>query len=146
MWLLPLGGERTPKPYLVTKSNEGTVRFSPDGRWIAYQSDESGRSEIYVQSFPEAGRKVRISNNGGDRPEWRKDGKELYYLAPDGKLMAMAVNGATSPFQASPPQPLFTVKVTNPARTRTNPPPDPGLLTPPPPATHLPHPTSIRCG
>jgi len=60
---------------------------SPDGQWLAYVSDESGTSEIYVQSFPKPGSKVRISPSGGDLPKWRRDGLELYYIAADGKLL-----------------------------------------------------------
>jgi hypothetical protein len=107
LWLLPLAGDKTPKPYLATKQNTYNARFSPDGHWVAYLSDESGRSEVYVQSFPEPSRSIRVSVNGGDGPMWCKDGKELCYIAPDRKLMAVAVNGAGPLFQASPPQPLF---------------------------------------
>ena len=110
LWLLPLAGDRRLKPYLVTKENTVDARFSPDGRWVAYVSDESGRPELYVQSFPEPSRAIRVSVNGGDRPEWRKDGKELYFIAPDRNLMAVAVNGTGPLFQVSPPQPLFRVK------------------------------------
>jgi dipeptidyl aminopeptidase/acylaminoacyl peptidase len=109
LWLLPLAGDKTPRPYLVTKQNTGDARFSPDGHWVAYVSHESGRAEVYVQSFPEISRAIRISVNGGERPEWRKDGKELYYITPDHKLMAVALNGAGALFQVSAPQPLFQV-------------------------------------
>jgi dipeptidyl aminopeptidase/acylaminoacyl peptidase len=112
LWLLPLAGDKTPKPYLVTKQITGDARFSPDGHWVAYASDDSGRREVYVQSFPEIGRAIRISVNGGRRPEWRKDGKELYYIAPDGSLIAVGVNGAGPLFQVSAPQPLFQVSPT----------------------------------
>src|SRR5262249_51087353 len=103
LWLLPLAGDKTPKPYLMTNQNEFDARFSPDGRWVAYVSSESGEFEVYVQSFPNLGRAKRISVNGGDCPIWRKDGKELHYIALDHKLMAVAVNGAGPLFQASPP-------------------------------------------
>jgi Tol biopolymer transport system component len=107
--VLALTGDKTPKPYLATKHNEWSARFSPDGRWVAYQADESGRDEIYVESFPTTGRPVRVSSNGGQRPEWRNDGKELYYLAADRMLMVVAVVPAGPLFQAAPPQPLFPV-------------------------------------
>ena len=107
LWLLPLAGDKTPKPYLATKQNTYNARFSPDGHWVAYVSDESGRSEVYVQSFPEPSRGTRVSVNGGDGPMWPKDGKELCYIAVDHKLMAVAVNGAGPLFQVSSPQPLF---------------------------------------
>jgi Tol biopolymer transport system component len=109
LWLLPLTGDKTPKPYLVTKQNTGDARFSPDGHLVAYMSHESGSPEVYVQSFPEISRATRVSANGGRRPEWRKDGKELYFIAPDGNLMAVGVNDAGPLFQVSPAQPLFHV-------------------------------------
>jgi Tol biopolymer transport system component len=81
-------------------------RFSPDGKWVAYASNESGRWEIYVTSFPEAHGKWQLSNGGGDQPKWRSDGKELFYMAPDGKIMVTSVNlGAT--FDAGTPTALF---------------------------------------
>jgi hypothetical protein len=85
------------------------ARLSPDGKLLAYASDESGRVEVYVQSFPTPGNKVLISANGGDQPAWRRDGKELYYLAPDHKLMAVAVKpGAT--FDGGEPQVPFQTR------------------------------------
>jgi hypothetical protein len=108
LWLLPLAGDKTPKPYPVAKQNTYDARFSPDGRCVAYVSDETGHPELYVQSFPEQSRATRISVNGGAAPLWREGGRELYYIAPDGKLMAVAVNGTGRPlFRASPAQPLF---------------------------------------
>ena len=96
LWWLPLDGDRKPVAYLQTEFNECHARLSPDGKWLAYVSDETGRAEIYVQSFPTPGNTVLISANGGDQPAWRRDGKELFYLAPDRKLMAVAVKpGAT---------------------------------------------------
>ena len=83
-------------------------RFSPDGQWLAYQSNESGRSEIYVQTFPEPGRKVRVSQSGGQFPRWRRDGKELYYIGADDQLMAVPVTTGTS-FTAGAPVALFAV-------------------------------------
>jgi eukaryotic-like serine/threonine-protein kinase len=68
-------GERKPFPVLQTAANEGTGQFSPDGRWIAYQSDESGVAEIYVRAFPTLGRRLQVSVRGGARPRWRRDGK-----------------------------------------------------------------------
>ena len=80
--------------------------FSPDGRFLAYQSNESGRSEVYVQSFPGPGGKWQISTSGGREPQWRADGKELYYRAPDQKLMAVDVQTGSNP-TAGAPQPLL---------------------------------------
>jgi protease II len=82
------------------------ARFSPDGRWVAYASNESGRWEIYVTSFPNAHGKWQISNGGGDQPKWRSDGKELFYITPDGKIMAAAVT-AGSNFDVGTPTMLF---------------------------------------
>ena len=88
---LPLTGERKPEPYLQTKYAEFGATFSPDGRWVAYRSDESGRLEIYVQGFPERRGKWLVSAAGGRHPQWRADGKELYWRAPDNTLMAATV-------------------------------------------------------
>jgi hypothetical protein len=114
LWVLPLEGDRKPFPLLQTEFNLRNGQFSPDGRWVAYSSDESGRDEIYVRSFSpvpggagsNAEGKWLISNGGGIQPRWRGDGKELYYLVPDGKLMAVEV--ATNPvLQAGVPKVLF---------------------------------------
>jgi eukaryotic-like serine/threonine-protein kinase len=91
IWVLPLEGERKPFPFLKTAFTEQGGPFSPDGRWIAYASDESGRPEIYVVPFPGPGGKRQVSTSGGGFPRWRKDGKELFYLAPDGRLMAAEI-------------------------------------------------------
>ena len=87
-------GERKPTPYLQTPFNEVQGQFSPDGRWIAYFSDDAvqGQFQIYVQSFPPSAGKFQISTGaGGVQPRWRRDGNELFYIAPDGKLMAVEV-------------------------------------------------------
>jgi hypothetical protein len=86
------------------------ARFSPDGRWVAYMSDVSGAPEVYVRPFHETGGTWRVSSRGGQTPTWKGDGREIYYLAPDGMLMAAPVTGAT-PFQTGPPTPLFKVAV-----------------------------------
>jgi Tol biopolymer transport system component len=111
LWTLPTGGgERKPAPWLKTPFAEVSAAFSPDGRFIAYQSNESGRAEIYVQSFPEPGGKWQVSTSGGSEPHWRGDGKELFYRSPDQKLMAVDVQ--TSPgFQAGIPKALFSVRL-----------------------------------
>jgi serine/threonine protein kinase len=97
IWALPLQGDRKPFVFLKTNFNEYRPRFSPDGRWVAYMSNESGRFEIYVRPFPGPGGQWQISTAGGITPVWAPGGKELYYLAPDGTLMAagIAVSGAT---------------------------------------------------
>ncbi len=106
LWVLPLTGERKPLPFLQTRFDERDGKFSPDGRWIAYFSDESSRYEVWVQSFPAGMGKWQVSTNGGISPRWRRDGRELYYVSNDGKLMAVEVRpGAT--FQMGAPQALF---------------------------------------
>jgi eukaryotic-like serine/threonine-protein kinase len=109
VWVLPVGrqtGDQKPFPLLQTEANEAAAVLSPDGQWIAYSSDESGRYEVYVQSFPGGGGKRQLSTGGGIGPLWRGDGKELFYHAPDGKLIAVAVKGGAS-FEAGVPAPLF---------------------------------------
>jgi hypothetical protein len=106
LWLLPLEGDRKPRPYLQTAFNERDAQFSPDGRWMAYASNESGPMQVYVQSIPAGGSKFQISSAGGVQPRWRRDGKELFYVSTDDKLMAVEVKMDNS-FEAGPPQPLF---------------------------------------
>jgi Tol biopolymer transport system component len=106
LWVAPLEGDRKPAQFLVTPFSETQGQFSPDGRWIAYRSNESGPNEIYVQPFPTGGGKFQISSGGGGQPRWRRDGKELFYIASDGTLMAVDV--ATAPrFEAGVPKALF---------------------------------------
>ena len=106
--VLPLSGERKPGNYLATQFDEQWGKVSPDGRWMAYQSNDSGRFEIYVQSFPEPGHKVTVSKTGGTHPRWRSDGKELYYVSADHQLMAAPVQTGGS-FTAGAPVALFEI-------------------------------------
>ncbi len=108
--ILPTTGDRKPIPFAAASFNENTAVFSPDGRFLAYMSNESGRPEIYAQSFPGPGGKWQISTAGGVDPQWRADGKELYYRAPDQKLMAVEIRGGDS-VQAGIPQALFLGRV-----------------------------------
>jgi serine/threonine protein kinase/Tol biopolymer transport system component len=110
LWVLPLSEDRKPVPFLNTKFNEAAGQFSPDGRWVAYQSDESGKNEVYVTPFPGPGGKWQISTGGGGFPRWRHDGNEIFYLAPDNKLMAAAVNGKGSSFEVGAVKPLFETR------------------------------------
>ena len=103
-------GERMPKLLLQSEFVEGDGRWSPDRRWLAYTSNESGTWDVYVQPFPSLDRKWRISPNGGWHPRWRADGKELYYVAPDQRLMAVPVT-AESEFKAGTPAPLFQLRM-----------------------------------
>jgi serine/threonine protein kinase len=113
LWALPVAGERKPFPVAQTNFEERDGQFSPDGKWVAYQSNESGRTEIVVQSFPSPGSKLQVSTNGGAQVRWRHDGKELFYIAFDGRLMAVPVridsDGQT--LEANPPLPLFTTRI-----------------------------------
>ena len=109
LWVLPLGGDRKPFPFLQTEFNEFNGQFSPDGRWIAYSSDESGGNQIYVVPFPGPGGKQQISTSGGRQPKWRGDGKEIFYLAPDNKLMATEVSGQGTSLVVGAVRPLFEV-------------------------------------
>src|SRR5215813_3127910 len=113
LWVLPLFGDQKPFPFLQTEFNERFGRFSPDGRWIAYASDESGDWQVYVQNFPAGGGKWQVSTNGGSFPAWRRDGKELYYVSPDKKVMAVDVKGAGGTFERGVPKALFDLKVSS---------------------------------
>jgi Tol biopolymer transport system component len=110
LWVMPTFGDRKPIPVLQTPFSESRPAFSPDGRWLAYQSNESGRPEIYVQAFPVAEGKWQVSTAGGVEPSWRRDGKELFYGTPDLKLMAVEIR-AGGTFQAGIPQPLFQAHI-----------------------------------
>jgi serine/threonine protein kinase len=94
LFILPLTGDRTPFPYLQTSFIEAHAQFSPDGKWIAYVSDQNGRADVYVESFPRGSGKWQISTAGGDQPQWRTDGKELFYLAPDRNIMSVSVSNS----------------------------------------------------
>src|SRR5262249_15416912 len=99
-----------PQPYLAASINEREGRISPDGHWVAYTSDESGRNEVFVQSFPTPGSKKRISTNGGTTPMWRRDGRELYFVTEDGTLMATSVTPGPSSLENGTPTRLLQAK------------------------------------
>jgi eukaryotic-like serine/threonine-protein kinase len=110
--VLPLSGDRKPVPFQKTEFREGFARFSPDGRWVAYTWYESGLSQVYVAPFPGPGGKWLVSTAGGRLPRWRRDGTEIFYLAPDNTLMAAAVNGRGSSFAVGAVRPLFETRAT----------------------------------
>jgi serine/threonine protein kinase len=105
LWLLTIPELRATQ-FLKTSSTLKNGQFSPDGKWVAYSSNESGRWEVYVTSFPEAHGKWQVSNAGGDQPRWRNDGKELFYLGPDSRMMAVPVKTGAN-FDAGTPTALF---------------------------------------
>jgi eukaryotic-like serine/threonine-protein kinase len=113
LWVLPLEGNSKPYELLATRFVEGQPRFSPDGRWLAYISDASGQMEVYVNEFrKELGRPVRVSTAGGISPRWREDGKEMYYLASDGTIMAVPVEATGDEFRPGNPKALFKTPLT----------------------------------
>jgi serine/threonine protein kinase/Tol biopolymer transport system component len=114
--VFPFFGDRKPFPFLQTQFNEEGGRFSPDGRWVTYDSNESGKYEVYVAPFPGPGGKWQISTAGGDSPQWRRDGTEIFYFTPDNKLMVAAVNGKGPSFEVGAVKPLFQTRATG----RTN--------------------------
>lgn len=111
LWIFPVEGERKPFPFLQTPFDERHGRFSPDGRWIAYASNESGMWQVYVQSFPASGGKWQISNAGGGQPQWSRDGREIFYVSADRKLMSAPVRASGSTFEVGEPQMLFELRI-----------------------------------
>jgi hypothetical protein len=108
LWALGMTSpDLTPRVVANTPAQEVLAQFSPDGRWVAYQTNESGRFEVVVQPFPAAGGKWQVSAAGGVAPRWRADGKELYFLAPDATMMAVPVTAAGPSFAAGTPVALF---------------------------------------
>jgi len=107
LWTLSPDGKAT--PFLITPFNKSQGRFSPNGRFMAYSSDESGRREIYVQPFPGPGEKVTISTNGGSYPVWSRDGRELFFRQGDA-MMVVDVMTTGRVFRATRERQLFTAK------------------------------------
>ena len=118
IWALPLEGDsKEPFPVVQTEFDEGLAQFSPDGTWIAYQSDRTGRLEIYVRPFRGAGGDgMRVSIDGGSQVRWNPNGKELFYLAPDDRLMAVPIRFAANgkAFEPGTPRGLFAARVGGP--------------------------------
>jgi dipeptidyl aminopeptidase/acylaminoacyl peptidase len=110
IWVCRIDSARNPVPFLATEFSENYPRFSPDGKWVVYTSNESGKEEVYVQSFSASGGRWQVSVNGGSQPRWRRDGSELFYVAPDLRLMAVEVK--TEPtFDVGLAQPLFLTRI-----------------------------------
>jgi Tol biopolymer transport system component len=109
LWVLP-EGTHVPFVFLKTDANELWGQFSPDGRWVAYQSNETGRYEIYVRPFPSPGGPFPISTSGGVYPRWSHDGKELYFIAPDAKMMAVPIRATATSVDAGAPTALFQTR------------------------------------
>jgi Tol biopolymer transport system component/predicted Ser/Thr protein kinase len=113
--VLPLTGDRKPVPFLETQHGESQARFSPDGRWVAYTSNESGRSEVYVRPFtapgaaPTVDGKWQVSRNGGNTPAWRDDGREVIFRSLPGSPVAVDVTPTATTFHAGIPRPLFAI-------------------------------------
>jgi Tol biopolymer transport system component len=110
IWVVPLFGDRKPFLYPHTEFQESQARLSPDGRWLAYTSDESKRNEIHVVSFPKPGGKWQVSTDGGQSPVWSRRGRELYYYSLDDKIMAVEIRPGAR-FQFGAPKALFGVHV-----------------------------------
>jgi serine/threonine protein kinase len=110
-WLLPMDGDRKPFPYLDKPYEERHGQFSPDGKWVAYTSDQGGQYQIYVSSFPKPDHQATISTSGGIQPRWSHDGKEIFYIAPDGKLMAVPVTVKGATLEGGTPKSLFQTRI-----------------------------------
>src|SRR5262249_22143446 len=111
IWVLPMQGDRKAYQLIRSAADDRYPHFSPDGRWVVYRSNESGRNQIYVIPFGNAGAKQMISSNGGDWPVWRKDGQELYFLSPESDVMAVTVHSEESKLIFTVPKALFKANV-----------------------------------
>jgi hypothetical protein len=107
--VLPLFGDRKPFPYLPNSAGYGHARISPDGKWLAFFSTESGKGEVYVQNFPIPSGKYLISRDGGLQPRWRRDGKEIFYVSPDNKVVAVPLRTTDGSVDVSAASVLFGI-------------------------------------
>jgi serine/threonine protein kinase/Tol biopolymer transport system component len=117
VWALPTSGDKKPFPVVVSQSPLGRIvqfRLSPDGRWLAYSANESGREEIYVTQFPSGSGRWQVSQNGGTFPSWRADGREIYFVGMDGFIHAASVNSKGNDFELNSVRSLFQVAYTSP--------------------------------
>lgn len=110
LWVLPLDGKSEPYPFLQGGFDEVVGVFSPDGRWMAYHSNESGRTEVYVRPFPGPGRQWQVSTEGGLWAHWRDDGSEIFYQAGDGQVVAVSVERRGEGLAFGAPRPLFALE------------------------------------
>ena len=115
----PRGGEAQPVPYLHSPFNEWWARFAPEPnpRWIAYQADDSGRSEIYIDSFPKPSARRQVSTSGGQFPQWGPGGRELFFVAPDGALTSVRITLGGATVDSSAPSPLFRLPIVDTGRS-----------------------------
>jgi Tol biopolymer transport system component len=111
LWALPLAGDRKPLRLTQTPFTKFAPRVSPDSRWVAYLSTESGSPELYIESFPQPGTRQQVSTNGAFMPRWSRDGKELFYVAPDTTLMAVSIKRDGPELEAAAPTRLFKVPI-----------------------------------
>jgi Tol biopolymer transport system component len=107
-----LAGDHRPQPFLQSPANESAPSFSPDGKWLAYESDQNGRGEIFVTPFPGGGAQYQVSTNGGERPVWSRDGNQIFYRESL-KLIAVAVKTQGRALELGTPSELFEVAVRN---------------------------------
>ena len=110
IWILPRLDGKKASPFLETRFLESHPQFSPDGRWVAFMSDKSGRREVYVTQFPARNSETLVSTAGGNHPRWTQNGREILYVALDGMLTAAAVDGRTTQFEVGAARPLFTIR------------------------------------
>jgi hypothetical protein len=110
LWYLSLIGDPAPRPFLQTSFSEKDGQFSPDGKWVAYQSDESGHSEIYAQPFPGLGERIQVSTGAGQQVRWGRRGTELFFLATDQRLMSVPVSFTTRGMTLGKAVPLFRME------------------------------------
>ena len=117
LWLHPFGDGQKDHPLHRSDFAEGEANFSPDRHWLAYVSEQNGKPEVNVVQFPNLTNETQVSTGGGSQPRWRRDGKEIFYIAPDGKMMAVSAEANGDVFKAGNPQPLFQTEITSIAHT-----------------------------
>ena len=119
IWMLPMSGDRQPTSFLETPFTESSPMLSPDGRWVAYTSPRSGEYQVYARRVASGDCLRQLSVDGGDNPQWRGDGRELYYRSPDDMVMAVAISETNNELEVGIPQPLFRMALrTEPQRSR----------------------------